>query len=868
MALLHYANLEDHRPDVLMKLAFFGLTPFYQFLRRTKAYQDSEDAVRRVGWEVCGSRKRQRGASETNGGVWIRLVERTRGTNAEGDLRAFMDDGNEHVYEADPLGSADVRSRVDFDHERRVSILDRDPGEQRLKLERMPKSGRSELVIRTNTWPTHCQLQAIERLQNAPLSTHRPLLRLFEATDHAHWTDVHPTEIEESGWMILTEAGRAGTDEQRRFVETALATPDFAFLEGPPGSGKTTAICELILQLVKLEKRVLLCASTHVAVDNVLERLMDDNGGYQGLVIPVRIGDESKVSETAKKWRLSQFAKTELKRLRGAYRKLDSPSPSQQAMGDALGGDGQGQSVIERAILDASNLVCGTSIGILQHPDLKPQTTTRRTSAADANRRHSMRPFDVLIVDEASKTTFQEFLVPALQAKRWIIVGDPKQLSPYVDEDEMAVNLRACLPDETTRNACVDAFTAAFPPGRRRGAVVVAGDDRARAVYAAQCEARNAKIADVRHANGELAYADIVVGETNEIERRVRELPLDAATLRGAAGKLVVLQRRIRAWRTLANWDGEPPRWENEVAWRLGRLYDLRFAKDRESERASSRERLNREVEDLLPADGVATDGCDARRSIASVSQVALPSVLESMRHGFAGGGANGHRATALSDGLPDRVLNQRRVLLTTQQRMHPEIAAFSREHIYDGEALHTPPFMEFEREWDYPRYRHRSVWIDVRGGFNRRTNSNVAERVTVLEELRLFEDWAKQHPRPGGGPWEAAVLTFYRGQERDIRNHLPRYRREGSDRIRIDVCTVDRFQGHESDIVFISFAKPHSTSFLESPNRLNVALTRARYQRVIVGNRDGLGRSRSDLLRTLVKEEPWNQNLGEEEEK
>ena len=201
-----------------------------------------------------------------------------------------MDDGNEHVYEAEPLGSPDVRGRVDFDRERQISILDRDPRERCLKLERMPKSRRSKLVIRANTWPIHCQLQAIERLRDAPLSAHRPLLRLFEATDHAEWSDVPCAAIEESGWMVLTQADRAGTDGQRRFVETALATPDFAFLEGPPGSGKTTAICELILQLLRQEKRVLLCASTHVAVDNVLERLMDGDARYEGLVIPVRIG--------------------------------------------------------------------------------------------------------------------------------------------------------------------------------------------------------------------------------------------------------------------------------------------------------------------------------------------------------------------------------------------------------------------------------------------------------------------------------------------------------------------------------------------------------------------------------------------------
>ena len=83
--------------------------------------------------------------------------------------------------------------------------------------------------------------------------------------------------------------------------------------------------------------------------------------------------------------------------------------------------------------------MCGTTIGILQHPDLKEHR--------DKSGGHASPDFDVLIVDEASKTPFQEFLVPALLAKRWIIVGDPKQLSPYVDDEAMAVNIEACLPD-------------------------------------------------------------------------------------------------------------------------------------------------------------------------------------------------------------------------------------------------------------------------------------------------------------------------------------------------------------------------------------------------------------------------------------
>ena len=40
------------------------------------------------------------------------------------------------------------------------------------------------------------------------------------------------------------------------------------------GSGKTTAIIELIAQCAKQGKRVLLCGSTQASIDNVLTRIM------------------------------------------------------------------------------------------------------------------------------------------------------------------------------------------------------------------------------------------------------------------------------------------------------------------------------------------------------------------------------------------------------------------------------------------------------------------------------------------------------------------------------------------------------------------------------------------------------------------
>ena len=345
--------------------------------------------------------------------------------------------------------------------------------------------------------------------------------------------------IEASGWswMVLSDGDRRGIEEQRRFVELSLGTPDFAFLEGPPGSGKTTAICELVLQLAKRGKRVLLTASTHVAVDNVLERLMDESNPHRDLVIPVRIGDRRNVSEKARPWQLERFVPTERERLLRELRRRRTLTQSQAALLEALR---PGSSVVERLVLDAANLVCGTTIGILQHPDIKLDMKSNGPTSPG---------FDVLIIDEASKTAFQEFLVPALLAKRWIIVGDPKQLSPYVDEDAMAVNIEACLPAAGIRDACIDAFMAGRPDSRnRRTAAVVVEDEGTRRAYREQCAERGVALADADRDEHELPSADLVIGTSLALERKADKLPLDVATVRGPKNALHVVQRRADAW--------------------------------------------------------------------------------------------------------------------------------------------------------------------------------------------------------------------------------------------------------------------------------------------------------------------------------
>nr|CEL67893.1 TPA: DNA-binding protein, putative [Neospora caninum Liverpool] len=63
------------------------------------------------------------------------------------------------------------------------------------------------------------------------------------------------------------------TVSQKRAVLLGLRSRDLALIHGPPGTGKSTALLELLLQLASRGCRVLACAPSNVAVDNLLERI-------------------------------------------------------------------------------------------------------------------------------------------------------------------------------------------------------------------------------------------------------------------------------------------------------------------------------------------------------------------------------------------------------------------------------------------------------------------------------------------------------------------------------------------------------------------------------------------------------------------
>jgi tRNA A37 threonylcarbamoyladenosine biosynthesis protein TsaE len=106
-------------------------------------------------------------------------------------------------------------------------------------------------------------------------------------------------------------------DSQRKSVLRALFAKDLCLLQGPPGTGKTTVIAELIWQHIRQSQttRLLVTSETNLAVDNVLEKLMNVKNAnpelakYITLIKPIRFGKATKFEEEGKKYSIERIEK-------------------------------------------------------------------------------------------------------------------------------------------------------------------------------------------------------------------------------------------------------------------------------------------------------------------------------------------------------------------------------------------------------------------------------------------------------------------------------------------------------------------------------------------------------------------------------
>lgn len=228
-------------------------------------------------------------------------------------------------------------------------------------------------------------------------------------------------------------------ESQQAAIRFALSASDVAIIHGPPGTGKTTTIVELICQAISKRQKVLACAPSNTAVDNLLEKLVD--AGQKA----VRLGHPARVSERLHEHTLdAQVARHELtdliremrreaenlfrqagkftraKPVHGAKREMRQDAKRLKADVRMLE-----QQAID-SIIDNANVVCAT-------------TTLDESLLGD-------RRFDLVVIDEACQSTEPGCWMPVLRADRLVLAGDHCQLPPTVlskqaAKDGLAVSL-------------------------------------------------------------------------------------------------------------------------------------------------------------------------------------------------------------------------------------------------------------------------------------------------------------------------------------------------------------------------------------------------------------------------------------------
>ncbi|XP_008222326.1 PREDICTED: uncharacterized protein LOC103322211 [Prunus mume] len=179
--------------------------------------------------------------------------------------------------------------------------------------------------------------------------------------------------------------------------------------------------------------------------------------------------------------------------------------------------------------------------------------------------------------------------------------------------------------------------------------------------------------------------------------------------------------------------------------------------------------------------------------------------------------------------------------LLNMQYRMHPSISLFPNSNFYNNQILDAPNVKKRSHEKHYlPGSMFGPFsFINVIGGREEkdedgRSRKNMVEVAIILKILRkLYKEWIVSKQKLSIG-----VVSPYAAQVVAVQDKLPqKYDKIG---FTVKVKTVDGFQGGEDDIIIVSTVRStirQSIDFISKPQRVNVALTRARHCLWILGN-------------------------------
>ncbi|TDL24612.1 P-loop containing nucleoside triphosphate hydrolase protein [Rickenella mellea] len=240
-------------------------------------------------------------------------------------------------------------------------------------------------------------------------------------------------------------------ESQKEAVHFALESPEVACIHGPPGTGKTHTLIEIIRQIIVPRKtqsrddqapsrrrRVLVCGASNLSVDNILQRLLRIPAGAHEQLKCTRIGHPARVTgndEVLGSTLDAQSSRSDQAELaRDVKNELETTL--RVLAGKEKGQKGKGPRGLERKKMwgevkllrkeyrQRENAVVNSVLAEAQ--------IVLATCHSSGTRLLNNMKFDVVIIDEATQALEIACWIPVLKGAKLILAGDPMQLPPTI----------------------------------------------------------------------------------------------------------------------------------------------------------------------------------------------------------------------------------------------------------------------------------------------------------------------------------------------------------------------------------------------------------------------------------------------------
>lgn len=263
--------------------------------------------------------------------------------------------------------------------------------------------------------------QVLTKILKTPESSYTPLQNVLLGLSSPGTADA--SQIKDLEFLDPTL-----NESQKDAIRFALSSPEIALIHGPPGTGKTYTLIELILQFLKRNLRVLVCGPSNISVDNIVERLAAASPstpivrlGHPARLLPGVLNHSLEVlTRTSEAASIVSDVRKEMDEKQASIRKTRNARERRAIYGDLKQ---LRKEYREREGKCVDGLVTGSKVVL----------STLHGAGSYQTRGQQ---FDVVVIDEASQAMEPQCWIPLVFAgqnvRKLVLAGDHLQLPPTV----------------------------------------------------------------------------------------------------------------------------------------------------------------------------------------------------------------------------------------------------------------------------------------------------------------------------------------------------------------------------------------------------------------------------------------------------